>query len=417
VPFTTPHSPWAVPAADWARFKDKPITQPGTLAAQEVPDETRCALAMIENQDANVGRLLRKLDQLGLAENTIVLYFSDNGPNTWRYNGGMRGRKGSTDEGGLRSTFFIRWPGKIPANRTLPEISGAIDLLPTLTALAGIPRVGTKALDGRDLSARLLGQAAEPGPERMIFSTWQRNISVRTQRHRLDASGQLYDMVADPGQTTALNEQNPGLASSLASHAAAWCKEMFGDSAPPAAKTKAEKQAAKKAVAAPVRGAVDPRPIPVGYREFPHTWLPARDAEPRGSTVHRSSSAPNSSYFVNWRSRDDSIVWNVDVHTAGNYAVEILYTVPEPDAGATIELSLGDAKLAGKVAPGWDPPLFTNQDTLPRPAGESKMKEFRPLKLGTIKLPAGRGPLTIRATDLPGQTVMDLRAITLTLLP
>ncbi|MBI5769390.1 MAG: sulfatase-like hydrolase/transferase [Verrucomicrobia bacterium] len=421
VPYNTPHSPWGVPAADWERHKGKPITQTATNPAQESADETRVVHAMVENQDANIGRLLRKLDQLGLTENTIVLYFSDNGPNTWRWTGGMKGKKGGTDEGSLRSPFFIRWPGKIPAGRTLPEISAAIDLLPTLTALAGVPRVGTKPLDGRDLSARLLGRATEPGPERLLFSTWQRNITVRTQRFRLDAQGQLFDLVADPGQTTTVNEKNATTATELTAAAAAWRKEMFGDNAA-ATKSKAEKQAAKKAAKTAGenvgRGqAVDPRPIPVGYREFPATWLPARDAEPRGSTVQRSSGAPNSSYFVNWRSRDDSIVWNVDVHTAGTYAVEILYTVPAADTGSTIELSLNEAKLAGKVAPGWDPPLWTNQDTIPRPAGESKMKDFHALKLGTMKLPAGRGPLTLRATDIPGKSVMDMRALTLTLLP
>ena len=71
--------------------------------------------------------------------------------------------------------------------------------------------------------------------------------------------------------------------------------------------------------------------------------------------------------------------------------------------------------LAGKVSPGWDPPLYTNQDTIPRPPAESKMKEFRPLPLGTIRLDQGRGPLTLRARQIPGARVMDLRQLTLTL--
>lgn len=403
VPFTTPHSPWRAPDSDWARFRDRPITQTATNPAQEKPDETRCALAMMENQDANVGRILRRLDELGVAENTLVVYFTDNGPNSFRYNGGMKSRKGSTDEGGVRSPLFIRWPAKLPAGHTIPEIAGAIDLLPTLTSLAGIPRVGTKPLDGRDLSALLLKQN-RPWPERMIFNAWNGNVSVRTQRHRLDAQGQLYDLVADPGQTTPLNARDPALTAELTAAVATFRREVL-----------AELPAAGPRPRAANANAVDPRPLHVGYREFPITMLPARDGEPQGG-IKRSSNAPNSSYFVNWKTPDDRMVWNVDVVTAGRYAVTIDYTCPLPDAGSTIELSFNSARLTGKVAPGWDPPLYTNQDTLPRPAGESKMKEFRTLALGEITLPAGAGPLILRALEIPAQSVMDVRRVTLTLL-
>ena len=68
---------------------------------------------MTENIDWNVGRVLRRLDELKLADNTIVIYFSDNGPNTFRWNGGMKGRKGSTDEGGVRAAVFHPVAGKI----------------------------------------------------------------------------------------------------------------------------------------------------------------------------------------------------------------------------------------------------------------------------------------------------------------
>jgi hypothetical protein len=111
------------------------------------------------------------------------------------------------------------------------------------------------------------------------------------------------------------------------------------------------------------------------------------------------------------------MVWLLDVHTAGRYEVTIDYTCPLPDAGANIELSFQDARLTGKVAPGWDPPLYTNQDTLPRPPGESQMKEFRTWKLGEITLAKGEGPLTLRALEIPGKFVMDVRRVTLTLLP
>lgn len=402
VPFTTPHSPWAAPEKDWLRFKDRPIVQRASDAAKEMPDETRCVLAMMENQDRNVGRLLAKLDELRLRENTVVLYFSDNGPNSMRWTGGMKGIKGTTDEGGVRSVCYLRWPSKLPAGHTITHIAGAIDLLPTLTALAGIPRIGDKPLDGRDLRPLLLNQKAD-WTDRMLFSTWAGRISVRTQRHRLDDQGRLFDMSADPGQTSPINDREPEIAARLSAAVKAWRQEMFArpDKGQP------------KAVAG---NAVDPRPIPVGYREFPITMLPARDGEPRGG-IRRSSAAPNCSYFVNWTAKGDSMMWLLDVHTAGRYEVVIDYTCPEPDAGSLVELSFQDSRLSGRVTPGWNPPLYTNQDTLPRPHGESQMKEFHPQKLGEISLEKGEAPLTLRALEIPGKSVMDVRRVTLTLLP
>ena len=110
------------------------------------------------------------------------------------------------------------------------------------------------------------------------------------------------------------------------------------------------------------------------------------------------------------------MVWNLDVRNSGDYEVVIDYTCPQADVGSLVEVGFKHTRLTGKVTPGWDPPLYDNQDTLPRPAGESKMKEFHPLKLGVIRLEQGRGPLTLRALKIPGRTVMDVRRVTLTLL-
>ena len=109
------------------------------------------------------------------------------------------------------------------------------------------------------------------------------------------------------------------------------------------------------------------------------------------------------------------MIWKLDVTTTGTYAVELLYTCPKADAGSTIELSFNGSSITGKVEPAWDPPLYTNQDTLPRPPAESQMKEFRPLKLGMIQLEKGKGDLVLRALNIPGGQVMDVRLISLTL--
>lgn len=407
VPYNTPHSPWAVPQEYWQRFKNDAVKLRAKPGDPEDLDQTRCALAMVENLDWNVGRVLQRLDELKLADNTIVLYFSDNGPNSWRWNGGMKGRKGSTDEGGVRSTCFIRWPGQIRANTTVTQIAGAIDLLPTLTALAGVKRVGDKPFDGHDLSALLRGAKAQ-WPDRTIFSHWNGNVSARSQQYRFSNTGELFDMVADPGQTKNIAAGKPEVAAKFAAAVTDWRRDVLGRTTAPVPNAKGKGKG----------GGLPPddRPYPVGAggAKFPITPLPARDGLAHGG-VKRSASAPNSSYFVNWKSLEDTITWDVEVSTAGSYDVVIQHTAA--DAGATVELSLNGSRLAGKVPAVWNPPLYTNQDTIARPPAESTMKEFRPLNLGVIRLDRGRGPLTLRALEIPGASVMDVRQVTLTLRP
>ncbi len=403
VPFNTPHSPWAVPEPYWQRFKDKPLALRASPGLAENLDETRCALAMMENLDWNVGRVLQRLDRLKLADNTIVVYFSDNGPNTWRWNSGMKGRKATTDEGGVRSVCFMRWPGRIRPGTTVKEIAGAIDLLPTLTAMTGVSRVGDKPLDGKDLSPLLFGSAMK-WSERLLFSNQSGNVSARAQGYRYDNTGALFDLVTDPEQKKNVAEERPEVAAQFAQSVADWRREVGLTSLAANAKGKARFGSLP----------LDDRPFPVGYVEFPTTPLPARDGLPHGG-IQRSAPAPNCSFFVNWKTLADSMTWDIAVNTTGRYDVTIYYTCPETDAGSTIELSFNGSKVTGKVAPGWDPPRYSNQDTLPRPPAESKMKEFRPLRLGPLRLEKGRGLLTLRALEIPGQSVMEVRAIYLTL--
>jgi hypothetical protein len=247
----------------------------------------------------------------------------------------------------------------------------------------------------------------------MIFSHWAGRVSVRSQQYRLDDAGALFDMVADPNQQTDIAQQQPGVAAKMRRAVADWRKEV-GAPAPPPGKGKGRGKA--KATAKPD----DNRPFPVGYAEFPMTPLPARDGVPHDN-VKRSAGAPNCSYFVNWISPDDSMTWDIDVHTTGSYEVAIYYTCPPADAGSTIELSFNPesvrgngSKATGTVAPAWDPPLLDNQDRVPR-KGESYLKEFRPLNLGTMRLEKGRGLLTLRALQVAGKQVADVRLITLTL--
>jgi arylsulfatase A-like enzyme len=385
LPLNTPHSPMQVPDSYWDRFKDKELKLLADSRGQEDIVMTRAALAMCENIDWNVGRVLAKLDELKLAENTIVLYFADNGPNSFRWNGGMKGRKGSTDEGGVRSPLLIRWPGQIKPGTRVPQIAGAIDLLPTLADLAGVKVASEKPLDGKSLKPLLTGLASN-WPDRTLVQAWNNRLSVRTQQYRLDAAGGLFDMVADPGQTRDIAKERPEVAARLQEEAAKWRKALLGNLGQ------------------------DDRPFTVGYSAS--TPLPARDGVPHGN-VKRSDTAPNCSYFTNWTSTDDRITWDVEVGKAGRYEALVYYTCAAADIGSTVGLSLGNAKVQSTITTAHDPPLYGREhDRHPRRA-ESFMKDFRPLKLGEFDLTSGRGELTLKALSIAGQQVMDVRYVVL----
>jgi hypothetical protein len=104
-------------------------------------------------------------------------------------------------------------------------------------------------------------------------------------------------------------------------------------------------------------------------------------------------------------------MWDVEVGLAGDYEVELWYACPERDIGSTIELSLGDIRLRGKVTTAHDPPA-RGREMERAPRTESYAKEFRPLKLGTIKLENQTGTLTLRALEIPSDQVMEFRLLT-----
>ena len=390
LPYNTPHSPFQVPDHFYEKFRNHPVKMRNRDPQKEQLDRTRCALAMCENIDWNVGRILRKLNKSKLAEKTIVVYFSDNGPNSWRWNDGMKGRKGSTDEGGTRVPCLIRWPGHIKPGMQIPQIAGAIDLLPTLADMAGISIIGTKPLDGVSIKPLLLKEA-ENWPDRMIFSHQRGRVSVRTQQYRLDHTGKLFDMTTDPGQYHDISKEKPKVAARLTKAVAQWKAEVL----PKTSK--------------------DDRPFPVGYAESFITQLPARDGVPYGN-IRRSAKAPNCSYFTNWVSADDKITWDIEVANSGDFQAVIYYTCAKENVGSTIELHFNKSRIQGKVTEPHDPPLVGAEfDRVPR-GSESYVKKFRALRLGVFRLEKGRGQLTLRALDVPGKQVMDVRAVMLTLL-
>ena len=389
VAYNTPHSPMQVPDRWWDRFADHPISQRHRDPEKERLDHTRAALAMTENIDWNVGRVAARLAELDLADDTIVVYLTDNGPNGWRWNDGLKGRKGSTDEGGVRSPLFVRWPRSIEAGTSIDRIAGAIDLLPTLADLAGIPQETAHPLDGLSLKPLLVaGAEAGAWPDRHLVNHWRGRTSVRGQRYRLDHEGRLFDMVADPGQRVDIAVREPEATARLTAVRDDFVAQVL-----------------------PELPETDTRPFPIGHPKPVYTHLPARDGVATGG-VHHSSRYRNDSYFTNWTSTEDAVTWDVDVLADGRFEAVLYATCAEADTGSLIELRLGDQTLTGRITEAHDPPLVgMEHDRVERI--ESYVKDFRPMVLGAIELAAGRGTLILRALEIPGRQAMDFRLLTL----
>lgn len=385
LPVNTPHSPMQVPDSYWNKFQEKKLKM--TYHGEEEEDQqfTKAALAMVENIDWNVGRLTNYLEKVGLSKNTIVVFMSDNGPNGWRWNGGMRGKKGSTDEGGVRSPLFIKWPDKINAGTKFKQILGAVDLLPTLANLAQIPLTDSLRLDGIDFSANLIN-GQDKIIDRVVYNHWQSNTSIRTQKYRLDKDNRLYDMDNDRGQTKDISESAISLRDSLIKLKINWEKEV---------------------------GVLDihkeERPFPLGAPGYNFTHLPARDGLAHGN-ITRSNRWPNDSFYTNWISLNDSITWDVDVLKSGAFEVFLYYSCKPEDVGAEIQLEFNDESIATVINEAHDPPLIgAEKDRSPRM--ESYVKHFKASKMGEITLQKGEGQLSLKTITMPGNSSIDFRLL------
>jgi hypothetical protein len=352
---------------------------------QEDINQTRAALAMCENIDWNVGRIVEKTRELGIEENTIIIYFCDNGPNSWRWNGGMKGRKGSLHEGGVRSPMFIKWPGKIEAGKKLDRVVSAIDLLPTLSEMCGIPYENQQPLDGISVKNSLLEDEAE-WEDRYLLNFWRGRLSIRSQQYRLGYEGGLFDIEADRGQKNNLSDQLPEIKKQMEQAALSYRKQIETE-----------------------LPETDPRPFYLGHPALKYTQIPARDAKAHGHII-RSNRYPNCSFFTNWISVKDSLSWQVEVPEEGNFKVQLYYTCPKGDEGSLIQLSVGESCLQSKITEAFDPPLRGMEEDL-TPRIESYVKDWNVLEMGEIDLDPGSFSMTLKALEIPGKSVMDFRLL------
>lgn len=223
-----PHAPFLVDDSYSGPYREK-----------GVPDEMAAFYGMITNIDDNMGKLLKFLEKLNLDSNTILIFMTDNGtaagsiPNrkqleasgNWKgFNAGMRGKKGSSYDGGHRVPFFVRWPDRgIQGGRDVKTLSAHIDVLPTLAELCQIELKTEFPIDGRSLVPDLTGEGLTQRPDRTLLVHSQRlehvqkgrNNAVMTQRWRLVGNRELYDIQADPIQSQNIASAHPEIVQRL----------------------------------------------------------------------------------------------------------------------------------------------------------------------------------------------------------
>jgi arylsulfatase A-like enzyme len=395
VPFNTPHLPWQAPEKYWKRFKDN----------KELTLETRCAYAMVENIDDNIGRLMAALDRLKLAENTIVLFMSDNGANTDRFNVSMKGRKGNMHEGGTRVPLFIRWTGKIKPGTVVKPITAHVDLLPTLVELTGVKMGKTLPLDGKSLVPLLNGHDSD-WPKRTLFSHWKgtkpNRGTVRTDRWRAvktpqNENWELYDMQVDSEESMDLAQKNPEVLTHMKAEYMKWFADVTKDGFE---QVKTE----------------------IGHDAAPDVNLYSHEADLR-PIEHQGISFGGRAgfafdYVAKWTDKNSYPAWPVKVIQQGTYDVTLFYAAAKDAIDTEFELWAGKEVLKGKITKAFTAQKIPSRNVVgygKRPYNTKPVPEYiwAELKLGSIDLAKGELDIVLKALSKPGKEVMQLKEIAL----
>lgn len=310
VSYNVPHTPFQVPDKYFNYYKDLGLS-----------DKKASVFGMVENIDHNIGRLLNALEESGKMENTIVIFLSDNGPNTWRYNAGLKGRKAWVDEGGVRVPMFMRVPWLNTEEVRISQMTAHIDLFPTLASLCNQQLPNGLKIDGIDLSPMLRN------PEKKQISRYiytdrglgkKTPYAIRSDRYLLTTGRDtlLFDLEADSLQQNDISSRNPDLVRDLLKRYDAWYHDVtaFG---------------------------LKPPVVATGYRAAPVTLLPAHEAGKSGNTRFAEGNGWANDYMVNIREESDRVTWKLKVVEKGKYRIKLQIGSPAANIGKRLVLDYG----------------------------------------------------------------------------
>ncbi|MBK7628383.1 MAG: arylsulfatase [Bacteroidales bacterium] len=380
VPYNVPHSPFQVPEKYFNKYNSLGIDS--TLSS---------VYGMVENMDDNISRILEKLDELKIRENTIVIFFSDNGPNTKRYNGDMKGIKGSVDEGGVRTPFYISWPGKIKSGIT-GQLAQDIDIMPTLLGLCNIQYSPVNHIDGIDLSGIVNGKKKQF--DRYVFSRQGNAVlqmcsgSVRNDKYRLVRSVKdtlLFDMISDPFQKKNIFKQQKEVANTLLSALTKWENELVTKYKPVTT-------------------------INAGFPNEKSFKLPVQDATLSGK-IKYSSIHPNQSHTEMWSENGDSIFWKLNIDTGGKYNVELQYGCQESETGSKMLFRTSTSSIPFTIDVAYESAVLPERDYVKR--SESVERTWSWMKVGTVTLKPGPEQFVVKLQQKKNNEAGIIKAIRL----
>ena len=253
MPFIAPHTPLDAPEKLQAKYasmaddrgKSRSKMADSTRFMAKVTGRTSARpmyAAVVDAMDQAIGRVLDTLDREGLADNTIVLFFSDNGGAVYAIGGAdnapLRGGKGDTFEGGIRVVAAMRWPEKIPMGSRVDSIMSVMDVLPTLASAAGIDADTQFRLDGRNMLPALIDGQTMPREKLLFFISetpfknhvnvtafndeWKLIQRIETGFSSVDVTQFLFNIAEDPHEHNNLAQQHPDIVADLADEIRHW---------------------------------------------------------------------------------------------------------------------------------------------------------------------------------------------------
>lgn len=384
--FNAPHSPWVLDTSHYGQPEgDQTLTK---YLEKGLPIREARIYSLIDRVDQNVGRLLQHLEQLGIADNTLIVFTSDNGGVSKHWKGGMNGNKASTYEGGVRAPCFVRWPNRIAPGQVSNALTSHIDWLPTFCEVADIKPPSDRTIDGKSL-VQLMSENPSDSHHEYVYHTWDRyspnpdrRWGISDERWKLmcvvgnEASAtkknwRLFDLKNDPEEKKNLREQEPQTVNRLRSAFTDW----FTD----------------------VTQGIEYRPIRIPISTNPKvvTELSPSWATWQGDHIQYTFDGYDWDTIDSWKERGESATWRLEIERSGKYKIQLSYGCSPQNAGGILNLQAGQRRLAHRVQ------------------ATATAEQFGQFEAGTIWLEEGEHDFTASVAESRSNELMRLNSITL----